>query len=149
MPHRPGRVPWLKDWKQGGYRDWLAQQEARDWAQRVGQDATQPSLEGHPPLTETLALWLASRYAVTAFQITHHEAAKPWSLLREFCADLAKLRRGDLAAERLRLQHEKLDFQRQRLRDETKFHQPPSFHAPGLTRQPPTPRTLPFKVIQP
>ena len=66
----------LTDWKKGGYRDWVAQQAALDLAQRLGQEATQLPSEDHPPFTETLALWLASRYAVVALQFPVALSAK-------------------------------------------------------------------------
>jgi len=116
---RPINAQNLTDWKKGGYRDWLAQQEALELAERLGHDLEVLRSEGRPPLTETLALWLATRYVVVARQVSQSEEPEPWSLLRQFCADLAKLRRGDLAADRLRLAHEKLDFQRQCLRDKS------------------------------
>ena len=123
---RPINPQNLTDWKQGGYRDWLVQQEALALAQRLGQDATQLPSEDRPPFTETLALWLASRYAVVASQLSQSEGDMAWALLREFCADLAKLHRCDLTAERLRLQHEKLDFQRHCLRDKFTAEKSPS-----------------------
>src|SRR5437899_12722340 len=44
------------EWKQGGYRDWLAKQEALEIAERLREDATEWSMEGRPLLTDTLAL---------------------------------------------------------------------------------------------
>jgi len=61
---RPINAQNLTDWKQGGYRDWLTHQEALELAQRLGEDAAELSADGRPPLTDTLALWLAARYAV-------------------------------------------------------------------------------------
>src|SRR5439155_9583204 len=46
----------LSEWKQGGYRDWLAKQEALGIAERLGEDATEWNAEGRASLTETLAL---------------------------------------------------------------------------------------------
>ena len=103
---RPINAQNLTDWKQGGYRDWLAQQEALELAQRLGEDAAELAEEGQPPLTDTLALWLAARYAVATRQVAQTEGAEGWRLLRELCADVVELRRSDHSAERLRLERE-------------------------------------------
>lgn len=54
----------LSEWKQGGYRDWLAQQEALEMAERRGEDAAEWNAEGRPPVTDTLARWVAGRYTL-------------------------------------------------------------------------------------
>src|SRR5207302_10820872 len=46
----------LSEWKQGGYRDWLAKQEALEIAERLREDATEWSTEARPLLTDTPAL---------------------------------------------------------------------------------------------
>jgi hypothetical protein len=61
---KPVREQNLSEWKQGGYRDWVTQQEALELAARLGEDAAELSAADRPPLTDTLALWLAARYAV-------------------------------------------------------------------------------------
>ena len=109
----------LTDWKQGGYRDWVSQQEALELAQRLGEDAVELQPEGQPPLTETLALWLAACYAVATPQGAQTEGAEGWRLLRELCADVVELRRGDHSAERLRLEREQVQLEQQRLHEKT------------------------------
>src|SRR5439155_1825164 len=44
----------LSEWKQGGYRDWQAQQEALGVAARLGEDAAEWAGEDRAPLTDTL-----------------------------------------------------------------------------------------------
>lgn len=56
-----------------------------------------------PRFTDLLALWLAARYALLTRTLTADEGAQQWRRLRELCADIVELRRGDHAAERLRL----------------------------------------------
>jgi hypothetical protein len=102
----------LSEWKQGGYRDWLARQEALEVAGRLGEDAAELSADGRPPLTDTLALWLAARYAVATRQVAQAEGAEGWRRLRELCADVVELRRGDHSAERLRIDRERLELER-------------------------------------
>ncbi len=107
------------DWKQGGYRDWVSQQEALELAQRLGEEAAELQAEGRPPLTDTLALWLAARYAVATRQVAQTEGAEGWRWLRELCADVVELRRGDHSAERLRLEREQVQLEQQRLHEKT------------------------------
>jgi hypothetical protein len=59
-----------------------------------------------PPLTHLLAVWLAARYALLTRAL---DPADPqhWRRLRELCADVVKLRHGDHAAERLRLDRQR------------------------------------------
>ena len=109
---RPINAQNFSDWKQGGYRDWVAQQEALELAQRLGEDAAELQADGRPPLTDTLALWLAARYAVATRQVAQADAAEGWRLLRELCADVVELRRGDHHAERLRIERERLELER-------------------------------------
>ena len=109
---RPINAQNLSDWKQGGYRDWVAQQEALELAQRLGEDAAELQAAGRPPLTDTLALWLAARYAVATRRVAHPDEVEGWRRLRELCADVVELRRGDHHAERLRIERERLELER-------------------------------------
>ena len=116
---KPIREQSLSEWKQGGYRDWVVQQEALELAQRLGEDAAELKAEGRPPLTDTLALWLAARYAVATRQVAQTEGPEGWRLLREVCADVVELRRGDHSAERLRIERERLELEREQEREKT------------------------------
>ena len=109
----------LSEWKQGGYADWVTHQEALELAQRLGEDAAELQIEDRPPLTDTLALWLAARYAVATRQVAQTEGAEGWRLLRELCADVVELRRGDHSAERLRIERERLELDREQEREQT------------------------------
>src|SRR5437016_11150196 len=42
----------LSEWKQGGYRDWQAKQDALEIADQLGEDATEWNAEGRAPLTD-------------------------------------------------------------------------------------------------
>jgi len=153
---KPIRPQNLSERKQGGYRDWLLQQEALELVRRLAEDAgelqaclhrgaasppEQPCLEqsqssmpiphsppspatepqagenssprpvpqssscpaDRPRFTDLLALWLAARYALLTRTLTADEGPEQWRRLRELCADVVELRRGDQTAERLRL----------------------------------------------
>lgn len=105
---KPIREQNLSEWRQGGYRDWLAQQEAMEVAERLGEDAVAWATEGRPPLTETLALWLAARYAVATRRVAEADGPEGWRLLREMSGDIVELRRGDHSAQRLVLERERV-----------------------------------------
>ncbi len=105
---RPIREQNLSEWKRGGYRDWLAQQEAIDATRQLREEATEADTpEGAGP-TETLARWLAGRYAVATRRLTETDGAEGWRMLRELCADVVELRRGDHSAQRLVLERERV-----------------------------------------
>src|SRR6266446_1696297 len=59
----------LSEWKQRGYRDWLAKQEALEIADGLREDATEWNAEGRGALTDTLAFWLVARYAVATRRV--------------------------------------------------------------------------------
>ncbi len=101
----------LSEWKQGGYRDWQAQQEAMEIAGRLGEDAAEWTGEGRAPLTDTLAHFLVARYAVAARRIAETGGREGWRLLREMCSDIVELRKGDHSAERLQIEHERLKLE--------------------------------------
>ena len=101
---RPVRAQNLSEWKQGGYRDWLALQEAHFAATRIAEEAAGWDDPDGIPLTESLARWLAVRYAVATRHLAATEGTEHWRLLREMCADVVELRRGDHSARRLDLE---------------------------------------------
>ena len=115
---KPVREQNLSEWKQGGYRDWVTQQEALELAARLGEDAAELGAADRPPLTDTLALWLAARYAVATRQVTGAEGAEGWRRLREFCADIVELRRGDHSGARLKIERERLERERGKTEEE-------------------------------
>jgi hypothetical protein len=102
----------LSNWKLGGYRDWEAQQEALEAVRRIGGDAAELSQAAGGQLADQLAVCLTARIAV-ALQRTPVDGADPaeeLQRLRQLCADLVALRKGDHNAQRLRIEREKLDL---------------------------------------
>ncbi|MDR3406171.1 MAG: hypothetical protein P4L99_27035 [Chthoniobacter sp.] len=92
----------LSEWRRGGYQDWLAEQKAEALARQLGLDLRAEQPAEHHGLTETLALWLAGRYAVAAGRVRKARSAEEhWRLLHEMCVDVARLRQGDHRARRL------------------------------------------------
>jgi hypothetical protein len=64
-------------------------------------------------VTNALAGWVAAKYASAARdKLAATELTDRWELLRCFAQDLALLRRGDLAAARLQLDRERLEWER-------------------------------------
>ncbi len=104
----------LSEWKQGGYRDWLAKQEALEIAERLREDATEWNAEGRGALTDTVAHWLAARYAVATRRVAETGGREGWRLLREMCADIVALRKGDHTAERLQIERERLELEKEK-----------------------------------
>jgi hypothetical protein len=111
---KPVREQNLSEWRQRGYPDWVAQQEALEIAERLGEDAAQWDAEGRAPLTDTLALWLAARYAVATRRVAETGGQEGWRLLREMCGDIVELRKGDHSRERLQIERERLGLEREK-----------------------------------
>jgi hypothetical protein len=109
---RPIREQNISEWRKGGYRDWLCQQEALDMVRRVTAEVAQLQQGAAEPLTDKLAPWLVARYFVAARALAAENGAMDWKLMRQLCRDVLALRRGDHNAERLRLERERLQDER-------------------------------------
>jgi hypothetical protein len=97
----------LSEWKKRGYRDWVAHQEALELAEKLAEEAIDWDAKNRAPLTDTLALWLASRYAIATRRVVEAKGTESWGILREMCADVVELRRGDHSAQRLFIERER------------------------------------------
>ena len=111
---KPIREQNLSEWRQGGYRDWTAQQEAIEIADRLGEDAAEWNGEGRPPLTDALAHFLVARYALATRRVAETGGREGWRLLREMCGDIVELRKGDHSAERLQIDRERLKLEQEK-----------------------------------
>ena len=109
----------LSEWKAGGYCDWLAQHEALEMVRDLGDDTQELDQAAGKPLADRLALWLAGRYVVATRLLRDKDGAESFRLLRELCADVVELRKGDHSAERLRLEREMMEFERGQAREKT------------------------------
>ena len=98
----------LSEWKQGGYRDWVLQQETLELLGRMADDGEELKQAVKEPLTDRLALWVAARYVVATKALSEADGEERWRLLREFCNDLVALRKGDHSQERLKVERERL-----------------------------------------
>jgi hypothetical protein len=104
----------LSEWKQRGYRDWLAKQEALEIAERLREDVTEWNARSRAPLTDTLAFWLVARYALATRRVAETGGREGWRLLREMCGDIVELRKGDHTAERLQIERERLQLEKEK-----------------------------------
>jgi len=86
----------LSEWKQGGYADWLRQQEALKMLKQLASAETEPFEAAHGSIAEKTAAWLAARYLVEAQKLRPAESAEDWNRLRELCHDVLALRRSSL-----------------------------------------------------
>jgi hypothetical protein len=100
----------LSEWKRGGYRDWHLQQEALAMVQTLSADTDALKAASPEPLVDKLALWLVARYAVAAKSL---KGVADWQRLRELCADVVALQKGDHSAARLKLERERLELDRE------------------------------------
>ncbi|MDR3401545.1 MAG: hypothetical protein P4L99_03520 [Chthoniobacter sp.] len=108
---RPINAQNLTEWRQGGYREWLDAGEARMLARELGQEMLGEQPPVFASLTEPLAVWTTSRYAVATRRVERaRSAAEHWRLLREMSADVIKLRQNELRAQTLELQREERDL---------------------------------------
>jgi hypothetical protein len=109
----------LSEWKQGGYRDWVLQQEALDLVRHMDADADELNQASKIRLTDLLAQRLAARYVIAAQALgqSSAEGEIDLKLLRELCGDIVALRKGDHSAERLKLERERLEFDSDQLRE--------------------------------
>ncbi len=104
----------LSEWRKGGYQDWIARQQIIEIAGSLSEEAATWESEGRAPLADTLAHWVAGRYALATREMTTADGSDAWESLRGFCRDLVELRKGDHSAQRLRLERERLQWERER-----------------------------------
>jgi hypothetical protein len=91
----------LSEWKQGGYADWLRQQEALKMLKQLGSDGELPFKAASGPIADKTVAWLAARYLVEAQKLKAGEDEADWNRLRELCHDVLALRRASCHEERL------------------------------------------------
>ena len=111
---RPIREQNLSEWKAGGYRDWQMRQEALEMVRSLAEEAGElKKAAAKEPLTESLALWVAARYAVAAKKLAAEgvDGEAHWKLLRAFCSDIVALRQGDHSAENLKIERKRLELE--------------------------------------
>ena len=93
----------LTEWRHGGYRDWLVR---LDFVEGLDDKAALGHQSLSDPIGARLAHWVALHYAASAKALIANQSnpSTKWTRLRELCADVTRLRRSELAAERLDLE---------------------------------------------
>ncbi len=114
---RPVREQNVSEWKQGGYREWLLQQEALEGVGKFREEAAELRGKGGAAgegngneLIEDMAVWILARLmAALRTQSADGAGGGPdFRVLRQVCGDVVALRRGDHQAERLRMERERV-----------------------------------------
>src|SRR6266446_5849331 len=104
----------LSEWKNGGFREWQQQQLALQFVENLNDENALGHKDLAGPLTAKLAQWVAVHLAAAAQALVSHEqnSETRWLRLRELCAHISRLRRGDLVSERLSLDREWLALEK-------------------------------------
>ena len=104
----------LSQWRRGGYRDFLKQEETRQELRTFLEEIKGLQEAAPDGVTDQLALYLVVQIGLELKQLKSAPDGpakdKRW---RELSASLVALRRGDIQMERVRLQREKLGLSRQ------------------------------------
>jgi hypothetical protein len=115
----------LSEWKQGGYRDWLARQEVLAQVRELAADAEELAGAADGVLAEHLATVLSARYAALLAHWQGEDTDEFRRKLRSLgglCRDIVELRRGNHSAARLKIEQERLARDRQQTEEELIEH---------------------------
>jgi hypothetical protein len=106
----------LSEWKRGGFVEWQARQEALEQAREMSAQAMDLNEATARRLTDNLATVLAARYAKVLSgwdgKVTE-EFSTQLRALRSMCLDVAELRRGDHNRERVELERDRWEKNRE------------------------------------
>jgi hypothetical protein len=113
----------LSDWKKGGYKDWVRNEEARQRMERVAEqahDLTGCGYEGEP--TDRLSALLVTELAaaIEALRAEPLPPVKRWQRMREILRDVTQLRQAEHRAAWLRIGQERWGYDAERLECEQK-----------------------------
>lgn len=107
----------LSEWRLGGYREWLTQQEIVSRARSLAGDAREIIDAAQGRLSDHLATVLTARYAVALADWTSDSSGQFRRVLRSmrgFCQDVVELRRGDHNAAYLKIEEERMERGREK-----------------------------------
>src|SRR6266849_3685012 len=98
----------LSEWKNGGYLDWLARQDALALVNDLQEQSAPGSPNFDQALNDKLARWASIQYAATARNLIAAETDPllKWSRLCQLCGAIARLRRIELFAERISIERQ-------------------------------------------
>ena len=106
----------LTEWKQGGYCEWLRHRETLELARELSVDADDFKKIASEPLADKLSPLLLAKYMLVIKELSTVKDDDPegWKKLRDLCGDVVALRKGDHSAERLKIERECLEIDRER-----------------------------------
>jgi hypothetical protein len=115
----------LSEWKQGGYRDWLAHHDTLARARELAAGAKELADATDGALADHMAIFLTARYVAALAECqgeATEESRRQLRSLHGLCQDIVELRRGDHSAARLKIEQERLARERQQTEDELVEH---------------------------
>jgi hypothetical protein len=110
----------LSDYKKYSFRNWQLRQDALHFVQNAQTDDAELQKATNGQLSGILSRWVATRYATLA-QAVSAASTDPETEMRRLnllCAHITALRRGDLNAERLEIEQQRLAIERVRSDEE-------------------------------
>ena len=121
---KPVREQNLSEWRNGGYKNWLQQQEVLEMARQLSADSGELQLAGAQSLTEHMTVWLTARYlmAIRKLAEKNPDGEPDLKVLREFCHYTVAVRRGNHSGARLKIEQERLERERQETEAEAVEH---------------------------
>jgi len=112
--------PNLSEWKKRHHPAWLHQQDALAQAGRFMADSRELAQAGEGAVTDNLATFVASHYALAILKPpADADASEHFKRLRALCHDVTALRRREQSADWLRLNLERLQFQQSKRAPQT------------------------------
>ena len=121
---RPVTEQNLSEWKLGGHREWLVQQEALEQARNLAEHAGDLR-ETAGAVADHLAVVLSSRYAAALADWEGDPESglgRKLRVLRSLCQDVVELRRGDHSAARLKIEQARLAAEQEKTEEELLEH---------------------------
>src|SRR5882672_11364867 len=98
----------LTEWNQGGFRDWQVRHDALAMVANLQDEHALGDKALTGPFNDKLAHWVSIQYAAAAQALlaAQLDPHSKWSRLSQLCADVSRLRRGDLYAQRLDIERQ-------------------------------------------
>ncbi|MBW8865686.1 MAG: hypothetical protein JF609_12355 [Verrucomicrobia bacterium] len=135
----------MSEWRRGGFKAWQEQQAAEKLMVRLSADGHEFSEMDAGAVLGTMTTFAAAQYLVAMKNPQGPEGqggqggeASSFKRLREFCGDLATLRRGEQMADRLEFERERLAWWREKWQVKAPGVPPPNVQPPGTGQQPTT-----------
>ena len=108
----------LSEYRRHSFRKWQMRQAALEFSAETQADLSTQSQQPVGPLVNQLVHWISLRFAAAA-----HTSAIPEDQetelrqIRQFLADILALRRGDLSAQRIHLEQQRLSIEQSKNKD--------------------------------